>query len=732
MLLLSYTAGFLMKLSRIVLRRDFTFPLLVLLFIASLPTVAQQHAAAPERLDNGTMWTFEYPPLEYFSRNYNFNPSQEWFDDVRLGALRFANGCSASFISDQGLVMTNYHCAIDAVTKVTLEGEDLLRDGFVATRQEDERPVEDLFVDQLVEIQDVTDEIQNAMTGLQGAAALQARAGAIADIEQRLSVDGLRCQVIPLYHGGRYSAYLYKRYEDVRLVFSSERGFAFFGGVHDFWAYPRYSFDCNLFRVYDGQGQALQTPHYFRWSASGATEGEPVFVVGNPGRTGRLVTAEMLEFDRDVRVPFTWRLLNNRKRILEQWLENNRDSHDAAYFDEIFSINNAEEIYSGRLAGLRDDELMQRRRAFDARFRSDIQANPGLQKEYGDVWNSIARLVDSQRGIAADLYALRGSGLGVSAYLERAFAIVRWSAEMRKAEKDRPAAWQGDGGDRIRAALSAPPDVDMVMELPVLTKQIALMRDMLGERDPLVRKHFRQEDNASMASRMISATTLTDASTLAALLDGGPAAISASSDPFIRLALDMQPRNEKAASRQRELSQTLEAERERMGRALFEVYGTQYPPDATFSLRISDGVVQGYPYNGTMAPAFTTFFGMYDRHHSFQGSSSAFDAMMSGNAFDLPERWKNPPPAFDLSTPFNFVSTTDIIGGNSGSPVINIRKEVVGLAFDGNIESLPGEFIFAEDRGNRSISVHSAAIYEALKHVYRMDRIINEIDNARK
>jgi len=701
-----------------------------LLFLVTVPFGKSQQLEA-QRLDNGTMWTFDHPPVEYFKERYGFSPSQSWLDETRLGALRFGGGCSASFISDNGLVMTNYHCAIDAVTTVTGEGEDLLRDGFVAYSLEDERKVEGLFVEQLVEIHDVTAEVQNAMEGKLGDELPRARDEATRAIQERMSVNGLRCQVVRLYHGGLYSAYLYKRYDDVRLVFSSERAFAFFGGVHDFWAYPRYSFDCNLFRVYGEDGEPFKTPHYFKWSREGARPEEPVFVVGNPGRTGRLVSVEMVEFDRDLRVPFTWRILTDRKSILEQWLENNKDQHDAAYFDEIFGINNAQEIYEGRLAGLRDDELIERRREFDETFKAAVRADPELNSRYGDMWKNIAELVKSQRKITSDLYALRSSGLGVAEHVSRAAAIVQWVRHMEMPEHERPNAWKGESADRMRTQLATPLETDPVIEGLTLERQLSLMLDMLGKNDRIMRGILQNDYPEQAAARMLSTTLLSDEQSLSALLDGGMKALRTSDDAFIRFALSIQARAEAASAKQREISLALDMQRERMGRALFDVYGTSFPPDATFTLRISDGVVRGYDYNGTVAPPFTTFFGMYDRYHSFRDSETAFDAMMSGNAFDLPPRWKSPASSFNLSTPFNFVSTADIIGGNSGSPVINTRREVVGLAFDGNFESLSGEFIYAEDKGKRAISVHSSGILEALRHVYKAERIVQEIENAR-
>jgi hypothetical protein len=532
-------------------------------------------------------------------------------------------------------------------------------------------------------------------------------------------------QVVSFYSGARFSAYRYRRYDDVRLVFSSELAFAFFGGIYDFWSYPRYSFDCDLFRVYE-DGKPLKNTHYFRWSREGAAPGDPIFVVGNPGRTSRLVTADMLTYDRDLRVPFLVQLLTDRKEILEQWIKAHPEDAPA-YFDEFFGIVNGQEAYSGRLIGLRDEELLARRRAFDARFRADVMKDPSLAEEYGQLWDRIADIMRQRGDVGKDLLAMRSGGLGVSAQITRAAQIVQYRAQMALPEDERDQRYQGNAAVLQRRHLLAPIEAESMIEDQTLQRQLALMQGILGD-DPLMREILMDGSPEEAAARMQKASVLGDSVKVAAMLDGNGDAVS---DPFVTLAQEMLRRSEEAARRDAPLSATLQQLRSQLGRALYAVYGDRIPPDATFTLRISDGVVKGYTYNGTIAPPITTFHGMFDRHRSFRDSDLAWDAMMNGNAFDLPPRWKNVPDAFDADTPINFASTCDIIGGNSGSPVINTQREIVGLAFDGNIESLPGEFIFAPDKGNRTISVHSQGILESLRHVYGAERIVAEIESGR-
>ncbi|MBE0644446.1 MAG: S46 family peptidase [Bacteroidetes bacterium] len=701
-------------------------------FIVICITVLAVQASAQQddpRSVNGRMWTFDYPPMEHFKAAYDFVPDAAWLEDVRMSALRFGGGCSASFVSPEGLVMTNFHCGLESVAEVTRPGEDLRREGFYAATLEDERKVPDLYVDQLMKIQDVTQEIIAAMRAAEDAEqAFAARDKAIAEITKRLTTDDLRCEVVTFFNGARFSAYLYKRFDDVRLVFSSELNFAFFGGIYDFWAYPRYSFDCDMFRVYD-DGKPLKTEHYYSWSRGGAKENDPVFVVGNPGRTNRLVTADMLAYERDANMPNLVQMVTDRKEVLETWIRQHPEEGDA-WFDELFGIVNAQEAYAGRLIGLRDDELMAKRQAFDDAFRTALKNNSTEWSRYGDLWSDIRKVTAGQREIAHDLYGLRTAGFGVSSYMARAAMIVNWIEQMAKPDAERDKRFQGSSGDLMGRILGKPVEVALEMDKMTLARQLRRMQRMLGNDDPVMRQALAGGTPEEAAARLLNGTFLKDSAAIAVVLE--QRSLDGTDDPLISMVQLMMPRYQAATDRARELGAKQQVLTNKLGDAQYAVYGSSIPPDATFTLRISDGIVTGYPYNGTVAPPYTTFYGMYDHYYSFKDSKEAWDAMMGGNAWALPERWKNPPASFDLATPMNFISTTDIIGGNSGSAIINRNREVVGLAFDGNIESLAGAYIFAPEKGNRTIGVHSEGIIQALRHVYNAGRIVDEIERGRR
>ncbi|MBN1447824.1 MAG: S46 family peptidase, partial [Bacteroidetes bacterium] len=665
----------------------------------------------------GRMWTFDYPPLEYFREEYNFAPDQKWMDDVRMSALRFATYCSASFVSSDGLVMTNHHCGRQAVEQVSREGENLSVHGYIAETLEDERKVDDLFVEQLVEIRDVTADVIAAMDAAESdEERLAARDGKISELEESISVEtGNRCQLVTFFNGGKYAAYVYKRYDDVRLVFSPELSLGFFGGDDDNFTYPRYTLDCNFFRVYDEDGKPLKTDHYFRWSSNGPSEGELVFTVGNPGSTSRLSTSAQLEFNRDVQFPWISRILDDRVDVLKAYIKLHPEEKEEMT-NQIFSMANSQKAYKGQLEGLENDVLMQRRKDFDKKFRAKVMDNPQLRGKYGHLWDEIAASRAKVRSVAPDLLGLRFEVIG-SEYLNRALSLARVLSELEKPEDERANAYRDQALKLTLRSLGKPVDADMDMERLTIEKKLAMMESYLGSDDPLVQYVMKGQSAAQAAKRLLDESILTDSAKYVQFAEGFPENLRTTSDPLITFARMAQPRREAATEVARDVAARDEVNNTLLGRALFEIYGTSIPPDATFTLRISDGVVEGYEYNGTKAPAFTTFYGMYDRHYSFPDDEQ----------WALPERWLNPPAGFDLKTPLNFVSTNDIIGGNSGSPLINRDKEVVGLAFDGNIESLPGEFIFAPEMGNRTVSVHSSGMIEAINHIYRLERLADEL-----
>ncbi|MCB2204052.1 S46 family peptidase [bacterium] len=679
---------------------------------------AKLESIEAQRFDNGRMWTFDYPPLEYFKEEYNFAPDQQWMDDVRMSALRFATYCSASFVSADGLVMTNHHCGRQSVEAVSKEGENLPVNGFIAKTLEDERPVEGLFVEQLVEIRDVTGEVIAAMDAADtDEARLQARDAKISEIEGRIAEEtGNRCQLVTFFNGGKYSAYVYKRYEDVRLVFSPELSLGFFGGDDDNFTYPRYTLDCNFFRVYDENGKPLKTDHYYKWSQNGPSDGELVFTVGNPGSTSRLSTTAQLEFNRDVQFPWISMLLDDYVDVLKSYIKLHPEQKEERTND-IFSMANSQKAYKGQLEGLENDVLMQRRKDFDRKFRAAVMADPKLSAKYGQVWDEIEESNAKIRSVAPDLLGLRFEVLGAPESLNKAMSLARMIYELDKPEDERPKAFQGNALKLTMRSLSKPVSPDMDMERLVLEKKLGMMEHYLGDSDPLVQYALKGQTPAQAAQRLLNESIILDSARYVQFAEGFPESIRNSNDPLIVIARMATPRRMAASEVARETSARDAVNKALLGRALFDVYGTSVPPDATFTLRISDGIVDGYEYNGTKAPSHTTFYGMYDRHYSFPNDEQ----------WALPERWLNPPAEFDMSTPLDFVSTNDIIGGNSGSPLINRKKEIVGLAFDGNIESLPGEFIFAPEMGNRTVSVHSAGMIEAINHIYRLDRLAKEL-----
>ncbi|MVM40191.1 S46 family peptidase [Spirosoma sp. HMF3257] len=688
------------------------------LLAGSAPAQSTSDTTKGGPLDLGKMWTFDNPPKDYFQKTYNFTPDEKWFDEARLASLRFADYCSASFVSANGLVMTNHHCARESGTGVTRKGEDLNATGFFAKTAAEERKVSGLFVDQLVKIEDITKRIQDAMAGAGDAASrseqaqLQAREEAFSVVKQEYSQKdgwkGLELQTITFYNGGRYSIYGFKRYTDVRLVFMPELQLGFFGGDYDNFTYPRYALDCSFFRVYDN-GKPLQTTHFFKFNPNGVRDGEPIFVIGNPGHTERLKTVAELEFDRDLQTPATIQLLKNRSAALQAY---NATAKNDSVLNEIFSYENSLKAYGGQLEGLRDASLLARKAVFEKQFKAAAQAK-NLPADQLKTWDDIATSTAQLRSLFKDANYLAPSERTMGELMTFANIATQFSELLASRPQD---------AERARSLMVVPEVQDISLEEAYLAAHLSEAQAALGNDDPYVKAALTGPDGKSRspkeaAAYLIKNTKLTDPAFLKEL-STRPNVASSSNDPMLALAKIGFPRYVAAARQARQLTQRQEVLRGQLGRMLYDVYGTAVPPDATFSLRINDGIVKSYDYNGTKAPILTTFAGLYDRNYSFANKAP----------WDLPARWKNPPMEL-LKQPMCFISTNDIIGGNSGSPMINKNREAVGLAFDGNMESLPGEFIFVPDL-NRTISVHTGGIIAAMRYIYKADRLVNELVGA--
>jgi hypothetical protein len=669
----------------------------------------QHEAIEPGRFDMGKMWTFENAPLDYFEEAYDFRPSQEWLDHVRIASLRLPN-CTASFVSPDGLVATNHHCARESTSSVTEEGESLLDDGFLAATMADERRVPDLYVDQMILMEDVTAMVQGAVTAMASrdrqAQERAARQEAIADSAS--SLHGLACDVTELYHGGMYSLYCHKRYEDVRLVFTPELRIGAFGGDPDNFTYPRYSLDVTFFRVYDEDGNPYRPAKYFGWSETGAAEGEAVFVIGNPGSTSRLSTMAQLEFFRDYNEPTLVHLLQTRTDVLQHYMDHHPETRDEN-INLWSSWMNGLKLYIGRERALNDPAVMGRKLGWELALKDAVAADPDLRAKYAHLWDEIAELRAQMAEVFPTVQALHPySPLRTPATLRTAARMLDYSVSVGRASQDQL--------DEMRAGIEET-EIDVRLDRHMLEERVKDVIKWLGEDDPFVRAVLQGDTSLhdATAGFMERATAVLDPELRNSLLDS-PTRILNSSDPALSVVREILPRYGRASQRYRQLLAEEEALTAQLALAVFDVYGTDLPPDATFTLRITDGVVQGYEYNGTIAPPWTTFYGMYDRHYSHKDQE----------VWDLPERWRAPPPEFDMRAPVNMVSTHDTIGGNSGSPMINTALEIVGLVFDGNIEGLSGDYIY-DATSNRTISVRAEGIMEALEHIYGADRIVDEL-----
>ena len=696
-----------MTISRLL--RSGLFGAVVLLLSWAQPASAQSATGFIKEF--GTMWTFDAPPLDYWEQTYGFRPTQDWLDHVRLASVRLP-GCSSSFVSPDGLVMTNHHCARGCISAVSPADTSYQTTGFVADSREDEKQCPGMWVDQLKSIEDVTGRVRGAVSATDPVFQVQQRDSAMAAVTAEcVQATGLNCQVVTLYQGGMYSLYRYERFSDVRLVMAPEGQAAFFGGDPDNFTFPRYDLDLTLLRVYV-DGAPRKTDHYLRWSEAGAEEGELVFITGNPGSTGRLLTLAQMEFLRDVQYPAQLAGYEGRLSVLRE-LSARGETERRQYENQIFGLENSHKATSGYLSGLLDEERMAKKKAFEEDFRGRIDRNPELRQRYGGAWDAIAR---AQAELASFAAESRFYGFGGSQILGMAGSLVQLPEQMSLPDSLRLAAFRGGRLERLRGQLTGDASFDLEIEEKNLAVQLEAAQAALPQGDPFLAAVLGGRSPLEAARALVSGTELTDPQLRQSLMEGGASAIARSTDPMIVAARAIQPLATAVADRAAPLNAVISSDAELVGQAIFAAYGHALPPDATFTLRITDGVVKRYPMNGTYAPYKTTFYGLFARAAEFDNEGP----------WALPPRWAAAESRLDLSTPLDFVSTNDIIGGNSGSPVINANAEVVGLVFDGNIQFLPNRFVF-DDLAGRTVSVHSSAILEALRRVYDADAIADEL-----
>jgi hypothetical protein len=683
-------------------------PFAVALLVATHPAIHAEEG----------MWTFDNPPVKLLKEKYGFTPTQEWLDHIRLSSVRLNDGGSGSFVSPNGLLLTNHHVARGQLQKNSTAEHDYVRDGFYADSPDKEMKSPDLEVNVLVGMENVTNRVQGAAKGIgDEAKALKARDAEMAAIEKE-SKDktGFRSDIVSLYDGGEYWLYQYKAYTDVRLVFAPEQQAAFYGGDPDNFTYPRYALDMALFRVYDKDGKPLHTDNYLKWSAKGAAPGELIFIPGHPASTQRQDTVAELSYERELVEPASIEYLRRRIAAANEFSAQGQEQARLVG-TTVFLLQNSLKVYIGRAEALSDKAITAKKQAEEDDFRNKVAANPEWAKEYGSAWDTIAA---TEKKAAPRTKAMIFRRTDSRLFLI-ARQIVQLVVEQKKPDGERLPGYHDAQLETMKFQLFSPAKIYPSTEKLWMKTALNLAAEKLGKDDEYLQTLTQGKAVDGFVDSVVDGTKLYDVSARKALVEGGEAAVAASTDPMIVAARRLDPlAREYYRWQQDELESVLTRAGEQLGKARFLVYGKDVYPDATFTLRLSYGTVKGYPYNGTIAPPFTTFYGLYDRAASFSNQPP----------FDLTPKEAAARDKLNLTTPFDFVSTGDIIGGNSGSPVVNREGELVGLIFDGNIESLAGDFVY-EGEKNRAVAVHSAGMMEGLRKLYGVDALADELEGKR-
>lgn len=657
------------------------------------------------------MWTFDNFPSANVEKKFGARIDGAWLDRVRESTVRLS-GCTASFVSDEGLILTNHHCVAACLAENSSKERSLLDDGFVARGRENEIKCTTQLADVLVAMDNVTSKIDAVTRGLDDRAANDARKKTLTELEQACEkASGDKCQSVALYNGGQYFIYRYKRYTDVRLAFAPEAGIAAFGGDPDNFQFPRWCLDMALLRAYEN-GKPVKPIRHLKMNFDGPKAGEFVLVSGHPGSTNRLLTVAQLQQLREFELPPS---LLRSNELRGRYIQFSKTGEEARRIvdDPLTGLENGIKVRRKQLDALLDENMMAQKRREEAELRAKVRADRELSK-IGDPWADIERANAIARNFDTELSYLEGAAGFNSRYFRLARTLVRGAAEREKPNTDRLREFTDASLPRIRQQLAAPVPIYPELEKLTLSFGLERMREWLGPDHPTVRALLAKDSPDTLAQSLISRTKLGDPQVRLALWNGGAAAIAASDDPFIQLARSIDPQARALRKRyEDEVEAPISAAEEKIARARFSLYGTNVYPDATFTLRLNYGTVQGWVEKGRPVEPFTRL-------------STAFDRATGQPPFRIPASWQNVKSTLDLSTPVNLSTNNDIVGGNSGSALLNARGEVVGLMFDGNIHSISGAYWF-DTAKNRSIAVHPAIMREALSKVYRADDLLREL-----
>jgi len=673
------------------------------------------------RADEG-FWTYNSIPKAAIKAKYGFDATDAWLNHLQLATVRFGGG-TGSIVSPDGLVLTNWHIGQGIAQRFSTPEKDLVKNGFLAATQADEIKIPGYTLSVLQSIEDVTAKVNAEMkAGMAPAEINAARQKAIQAIQGEAQT-GVTRQVVSLYAGAVYNLYIYKVYTDVRFVFIVEYQTGFYGGDPDNFTYPRYCMDVAMFRLYENDKPA-KTPHFLKWSAAGTKEGELVFTTGHPGATQRLNTVAHLKYMRDMSVPFAVASGEMREAAIMKWAALNPENARQTV-GELFGIQNSLKSQRGRLKGLQDPAVMAVKEAAEKRLRAELAKNAAKQQELGDAWDVIEKSIQAAREVDAKRnFIVNAAGLNSTLFTQARQLVTAAYNPPTPGAAGRggrgggggvpPAA--GGGGGRG----GAPAAINPAREKINLTASLAFMQKYLGADHEIVKMILDGKTPEARATELIDKTRITDPEIAALLRAGGKATIDISTDPMIVLARKLEVEGQPISKRyQDEVTAVQSATYPKVGQAVFVVDGAKAYPDATGTARISYGVVKTYMEDGKKIPAYTYIPGLFERAAQHNNQSP----------YDLPASWAAAKASLDPKVPFNFVSTNDIVGGNSGSAVVNKKGELVGLVFDGNIQSLPGYVIYQEEI-NRGVSVDSRLIIEGLKKVYKADAIVKELTGA--